>query len=204
MHRNKQKSGMKYYKIHNSNSAPVDSIPVLENIEKQSGYIPNLYGILANSPLVLKAYVEMAKLFGKTSFTNTEKNIIWLTISHTNSCHYCMAIHTMAGQIQNLSEDIINDLREGKNLKDPKLEALRRFTSIMVDSRGWAPAGEVEKFLVAGYSREQLLELMIGIAQKTISNYINHIVDTPLDDKIKPYKWEADKLNNSKNKKTDI
>lgn len=86
---------------------------------------------------------------------------------------------------------MIEALRTGQPLNDSKLQALRKFTGIMVEKRGWASEEEIQEFLNAGYSRKNALELVVGIGQKIISNYVNHISHTPLDEQIKDFKWEA-------------
>jgi AhpD family alkylhydroperoxidase len=147
---------------------------------------------MANSPQVIRAYSEMGKLFGQTSFNQVEKNIIWLVISRTNGCHYCTAIHSMVAKMSHVPEDIIEAVRSYKPIHDRKLQALRLFTVIMVEKRGWASEQEVQDFLSAGYTQAQILELIVGIAQKTISNYVNHIAGTPLDEPVKPFAWQKE------------
>jgi alkylhydroperoxidase family enzyme len=149
--------------------------------------------MMAKSPELLKAYRQMAELFDATSFSPIEKNIVWLTVSQSNSCHYYMAIHTMVAKMYKLPEDIVNNLRNNETLKDPKFEALRKFTTILVEKMGWAMDEEIEAFLSVGYSKKNVLELIVGIGQKTISNYVNHIVHTPLDKQIEVFKWESSK-----------
>ncbi|MDF1548992.1 MAG: hypothetical protein P1P88_14300, partial [Bacteroidales bacterium] len=75
------------YKLHTIETAPEGSKEILSAALKQNGFVPNLYGIMAESPELLKAYTQMAQLFSETSFSSHEKNIVWLAISHTNSCH---------------------------------------------------------------------------------------------------------------------
>jgi uncharacterized peroxidase-related enzyme len=181
---------MEKFKLHSVETAPAGSKDVLKKVESQMKFLPNLYGIMANSPQIVTAYTEMGKLFGETSFSQLEKNIIWLTISRTNECHYCTAIHTMVGKMYNMPDEIINNIRDNKVVNDSKLEALRNFTALMVDKRGWATEHEIDEFLGAGYDQTQILELIVGIAQKTISNYVNHIANTPLDESVKPFAWK--------------
>jgi alkylhydroperoxidase family enzyme len=101
-----------------------------------------------------------------------------------------MAVHSTVAQMQKLDGNIIEALRTGEAIADSKLEALRKFVQKVVEKRGWLEESEVDSFLSAGYSRAQLLEAVVGIAQKTLSNYINHIVKTPLDSAFEPNKWE--------------
>ena len=179
------------FKLHTLETAPEEAKPLLEEALKQNGFIPNLYGVMAESPELLKAYRQMADLFNATSFSPVEKNIVWLTVSYENKCHYCMAIHSMVASMYKLSEEVVSALRTGKPLNDTKLEALRKFTILLVENRGWASDEEIQQFLNAGFSKKNVLELVVGIGQKIISNYVNHLAHTPLDEKTVNFKWEA-------------
>ncbi|MFO8001748.1 MAG: carboxymuconolactone decarboxylase family protein [Marinilabilia sp.] len=182
---------MEPFKVHTPASAPAGSGEILGAMHKQNGFVPNLYGIMAASPQVVKAYDELNSLFMETSFTTVEKNVVLLAVSSVNECHYCMSIHSMVAEMFKVPADVIESLRNNKPIEsDPKLEALRKFAITMTETRGWPSPDEVDDFLSAGYTKEQILELIVGIAQKTISNYVNHIAQTPLDEPVKPYKWE--------------
>ena len=182
---------MSEFKLHTIETAPEGSKETLNNALKQNGFIPNLYAIMAESPEVLKAYRQMADLFDATSLSPVEKNIVWLTVSYNNSCHYCMAIHSMVGKMYKLPDEMIEALRTNQPLKDAKLETFRQFTALLVEKRGWVSDEEIANFLAAGYTQKIVLELVVGIGQKTISNYVNHITHTPLDKVIEDFKWES-------------
>lgn len=181
---------MTQFKLHTLETAPEGAKEILEEAQKQNGFIPNLYKIMAESPEVLKAYTQMHQLFTETSLSNEEKNIVWLTVSYNNSCHYCMTIHSMVAKMFKLPDEIIEALRTGQLLNDSKLQALRKFTDTMVEKRGWASEEELQEFMDAGYSQKNVLELIVGIGQKIISNYVNHLAHTPLDKQIEAFKWE--------------
>ena len=83
--------------------------------------------------------------------------------------------------MRELSEDVIRAAGSGTPIDDKKLEALRLFTHKMVDQRGVLNEGELDAFLAAGYTPENALEVVLGIAMKTLSNYANHLMDTPID-----------------------
>ncbi|PKP51385.1 MAG: carboxymuconolactone decarboxylase [Bacteroidetes bacterium HGW-Bacteroidetes-1] len=182
---------MSKFTLHTLETAPEGSKEILAGALKQNGFIPNLYAMMAESPEVLKAYTQMAALFDNTSLSPIEKNIVWLTVSYNNSCHYCMSIHSMVAKMFKLSDEMIEALRTNQPLNDEKLEALRQFTALLIEKRGWASDAEIDAFLAAGYTQKNVLELVIGIGQKTISNYVNHLVHTPLDKQIEGFKWEA-------------
>jgi AhpD family alkylhydroperoxidase len=119
---------MNHYRIPAIEPAPGNSKQILRNVIKQSGYIPNLNGIMANSLIFLQVSTDIVILFGNTNFTHIEKNIILLTVSHFNKCHYCMAIHTTANNKFNVSYEIMYTIREDSYKNESKFKALRKFT----------------------------------------------------------------------------
>jgi len=113
-----------------------------------------------------------------------------LKVSYLNECAYCMTAHSAVAKIVGLPDGEISALREGQPLSDAKLEALRTFVGILVEKRGRASEEDVAAFLGAGYTRAQILEVIVGIAFKTLSNFTNHLADTPIDKQFAPFAWE--------------
>ena len=182
---------MSILSIHSPETAPEASRPFLEGAKKRFGFSPNLLGAMAESPAALEGYLALSKLFTGSSFSATERQIVLIAASAKNGCAYCVAAHSAMAAREKVSEDVITALRDGSPIADARLEALRRFTEILVDQRGWAGDGEVQVFINAGFTRQQVVEVVLGITQKTLSNYINHLADTPLDDAFAPREWTA-------------
>lgn len=174
---------MKTFIQHTLGTAPSRSVPALEAVAKNFGMIPNIFGVLAESPSVVTAYLQMGELFQQTDFTPEEQQVISIAVSVQNKCTYCVAAHTfMARNITQLSDDNISALRISSALPDAKLEALAAFTRAVVRERGWvADSKEYKDFFAAGYSKKQVLEVIMGVCMKSLSNYVNHLSDTPLD-----------------------
>ncbi len=166
---------------------------ILEKAKAQVGFIPNMYAYMVNSPGLLETYLTGYDLFRKESgFTPAEQEVVFLTISRENACHYCMAAHSMlADQVSKVPEEVTEAIREGRAIPDPKLKALSRFTGIMLKARGVPNATELQDFLDAGYSERQVLEIILAVAVKTLSNYANHLFHTPLDEMFASHAWEA-------------
>jgi AhpD family alkylhydroperoxidase len=175
------------FTIHTIETAPTDSKSALVQAEKTFGFIPNLEGITAEAPALLKGSMALWDLFETTSFTKIEQQIIYLTVNYENSCDYCMAAHSGLAEAIGMSQENIEALRNGTPLADSKLQALRHFTQQMVKARGWVEDSEIEVFLRAGYSKQQVLEVILGIAIKIMHNYTNHIAKTPLDKQFRPH-----------------
>lgn len=184
---------MTKFNIHNEETAPENSKEILSGAKKQLGFIPNLFGIMSEAPAALKAYTGLSDSFDSSSFSATEKQIVLLATSYINSCHYCMAVHSTLSQMFKIPQEIIESLRDNKPINDAKLESLRQFTIAVVEKRGWVSEEDIAKFTTAGYSNAQILEVLVGVAQKTLSNYTSHIANTPLDAAFEPNKWETPK-----------
>ena len=172
-------------------TAPAASKPLLQAARNKTGFVPNLYAGMAEAPALLEGYQAISQIFDKTSFSATERQIILMTSNRLNGCTYCMAAHTTISQMSGVPEDVITALRNNTPIADAKLEALRQFAIVIVKSRGWPNEDEVQAFITAGYTRQNILEVILGTAMKVMSNYTNHIVDTPLDAAFKPNAWSA-------------
>lgn len=163
----------------------------LEGARKSLGFVPNMYANMANSPGLLETYLTGYDLFRKESgFTPAEQEAVFLTISRFNGCTYCMAAHSMIGdKMSKVPPSSLQALRDGKPLPDAKLQVLSAFTRKMVDTRGKPTPAEVQEFLAAGFSERQVLEIILAIAVKTLSNYSNHVFHTEVDSAFSSYRW---------------
>ena len=180
---------MSKFRIHDPSTAPDQSQPVLAEAQKTLGFVPNLYGMLAESPTLLQGYTTLSAIFAEGSLTPVERQVVLLSTSFENGCDYCMAAHTALAGMQGMPQEVIDAIREGDPIDDPGLRALNDFARQVVRRRGWVPDDGVQSFLDAGYSRAQLLEVILGVGIKTMSNYANHLAQTPLDEAFEPHKW---------------
>jgi uncharacterized peroxidase-related enzyme len=163
-------------------SAPENSRPILQNVNKAFGFIPNLMATFANNPSVLEGYLALDGVFEKGSFTPVERQLILLAASVENRCNYCTAAHsTIAKGFLHAAPETVLAIREGKHVADERTNALVNLTREIVRGRGFVKQATVETFLGAGYRKEQVMELLLGVALKTISNYLDHISPTFLD-----------------------
>ncbi len=188
-----QKQGVKKImsiEVRTIETAPEGSKETLNQVKSAFGFVPNLMGVFSNSPETLKAYLSVSELFEATSFSPTEQQIVLLTASYENTCDYCVAAHTVISGMQKISDDVVNAIRNGEKLEDEKLEALRQFTAEVTRKRGKPSQESKDRFHGAGYTAQNGLEVILGVTQKTLSNYVNHIAKTPLDDNFASAKWE--------------
>lgn len=156
---------------------------ILEKAKAQIGFIPNMYAGMVNSPALLEAYLDGYGRFRKaTGFSALEQEVIFLTISCVNGCEYCVAAHSfIADRKSGVPTEVTDAIRAGGQVEDARLGALVRFTRILVESRGRPTSAEAAAFLAVGYTEQNILEIILAISVKTISNYANHILHTQLD-----------------------
>jgi AhpD family alkylhydroperoxidase len=182
---------MTEYVFHTPETAPESARPILAGAQQKLGFVPNLYAGLANAPAALEAYMAISGYFEKTSLNPVERQVVLLTVSEIHGCEFCVAAHSMiATKMVGAPDEVVAALRAGKLPADGKLAALTAFTRAVVHERGWVtehPAFTL--FLKAGYSREQALEVILGVTQKILSNYANHLLKTPLNPAFEGERW---------------
>ncbi len=175
------------FKLYDPTNAPSDSTELLEQSEKDFAMIPNLHAVLAASPETLKAYKNLHQLFSSSSFDAAEKTVVWQTINIFHNCHYCIPAHTAIAHMMQVDQALIDALKDNTSMPSEKLQVLHDTTLQMVKNRGVLTDDETNKFYGAGFTQQQLLEVVMGISQKVISNYVNHLADTPVDEAFKKY-----------------
>jgi uncharacterized peroxidase-related enzyme len=179
------------FTLRDTTTAPAASTGILEGVQKSWGVVPNLHGVLAESPAALEAYATLWGIAEKTGFTLQERNIAYISIIDENECTYCMAGHTNLSRMANVEPEVISAVREGRPIADPKLEALRQFAAKVTRSRGVISEAHVSAFKAAGYDNRAMLDVLVLAATKLISNYANHFAQTPLDPFMKGAEWNA-------------
>lgn len=178
---------MAKFTLHSIESAPEASQSLLQGAKEQMGMVPNLFAVMAESPQLLEAYQTIDGLFQKAGFNSNELTVVWQTINVFHHCHYCVPAHTAIAKTMGADDDITPSIKAGEALEDEKLEALRQFTTSMVEHRGDVDDDTVAAFLSAGYEQRHVLAVVLGIAHKTMSNYTNHLAETPIDEPFKKF-----------------
>lgn len=180
---------------HSPESAPEGSKEVLENVQKNMGAIPNIYSYMANAPSLIQTYTAGVEAFARSSgFSKVEQEVIFLSISRENACDYCMSAHSfLADNISNVPAEVTDAIRNDQEIPDEKLRTLSDFTRKIVRKRGWIGPEDISTFVEAGYAERQVAEIITAVGLKTMSNYFNHINQTPADEMFGDRKWEAPK-----------
>lgn len=177
------------FTLHDLQTAPAESKPLLEGSVKAFGMIPGLHAVMAEAPGVLEGYKKLHELVLNSSFDNDEKTVVWQTINVEHACHYCVPAHTGIAKMMEVRDEMTDALRNESPLPSDKLEALRTFTLAVVRKRGEVSQEDLKAFTGAGYGQRQVLEVILVVSQKVMSNYINHIAQTPVDEPFRKFEW---------------
>jgi uncharacterized peroxidase-related enzyme len=177
------------YPVNTIETAPEAARSILTAAQKGFGFVPNLLAVMSTAPALLEGYMTLSRIFDSASLTASERQIVLLAASRENGCAYCMSVHTAIAGMQKVAPEVVNAIRDDARIPTAKLEALRVFAAEVTRTRGWPADATTAAFLAAGYGPQQVLEVILGVGLKTISNYTTHIAGTPLDAAFKPVEW---------------
>ncbi len=182
------------YKTHTVESAPEASKAILKTVRQKLGFVPNLMATMAESPVMVEAYLTLMGLFDRSTLSETERQVVLMTNNRLNGCTYCMAAHTAVSKMAGVDDGVIDALRAGAAIDDPKLEELRSFSIVIHETHGRPTAAQIEAFLAAGYTKETILEVILGTSLKVLSNYTTPITAPRLDDGFASMAWTPDEV----------
>lgn len=182
------------FPLHTEDTAPEDAKEALAATHANFGMIPNLERVMANAPALLAGYSATWDLFDTTSLSPIERQVVYQTANYENECTYCVPWHSFLAQEAGMSDEDLLALREGRALPTEKLQALHLFTRALITARGKVAPADLKAFLNAGYTEQNALEVILGLAVKTMSNFTNSIAGTPLDREVSALSWQKPKI----------
>ena len=170
---------MTYFPIHTLQTAPEKSKPALLGFQENFGFIPNIAGAMATSPVLLDSLLD---LFGRVhggSFTEPQIQILLLTNAVTNDCSWAVAFHSFLALQQGIDPGEVERIRQGGVPKDAKFAALSTLAKTLIETRGKA---DLTAFLKAGFTPDLALEVISVVAASTITNYTGNVTQPPLEE----------------------
>ncbi len=170
---------MRPFKVPERNQVNEQNQKIFDNLENKLGMVPNIYATYAYSDNALGRYMSFAN--GKTSLSTKEKEVVNLVVSQINGCSYCLAAHTQLAKMNGFTDDQILQIRNGGADFDKKLDALAKLASEITKNRGIIEDEQLANFFDAGFSRENLVDLVLAVADKTATNLLHNITDIPVD-----------------------
>jgi alkylhydroperoxidase family enzyme len=182
---------MPNYPVHTIASAPEYSRPALEQLQKAFGVLPNLAGAIANSPKLISSLAGVFQQVHSSSLTEQEIQIVLLTDAVTNSSMYAVAFHTALALQQGVSSEETDAIRERRPPMHKRFEALHTLAKTLIEKRGHLSEHELAGFLAAGFTKEQVLEVVAIVAASTITNYAGTIANPPLEGRFRQHAWQG-------------
>tara|TARA_B100000780_G_C21122275_1_gene454712 strand:- start:1362 stop:1895 length:534 start_codon:yes stop_codon:yes gene_type:complete len=157
---------------------------IFDNLEKGLGFVPNLYAYYAKNETALGDYLALQNR--KTNLKAKEKEVVNLVTSQINGCRYCQSAHTVLGKMNGFSDEQVIELRKGSASFNPQLDALVKFTASVVENRGKATEESKAAFFDAGYTEAHLIDVVLLVGDKIISNYIHNLTGIEIDFPVAP------------------
>ncbi|WP_338760371.1 carboxymuconolactone decarboxylase family protein [Massilia sp. METH4] len=174
--------------LHTVDTAPEASRPFVEKALANNGFLPNLIGVLANSPQALEMYMTVSGINAKTSLTLAEREVVQITAARIHGCDFCVAGHTaVALKKAQLPTETVRALQQGQATGDAKLDAVADFAKAVIATRGAVDDAALQAFLAAGYNEQQSLEVVLGVALATLCNFANTLAGSAINPELQPY-----------------
>ncbi|NKJ50491.1 carboxymuconolactone decarboxylase [Burkholderia sp. SG-MS1] len=181
---------MSTFQIHTIESAPESSRPVLRQLQQNFGFIPNIAGAMAESPVLIDAFFGLFQKVHAGTFNEAQIQTLLLTNAVTNACSWAVAFHTALALNEGLAPADVEAIRAGRTPADRQHAALSILTKASIEKRGDLDRRDVSAFLEAGFGRDQLLEVLAVAAASTMTNYVGNIAQPPLEEQFHGHVWQ--------------
>jgi uncharacterized peroxidase-related enzyme len=165
---------MTTFTAHTVENSTGDTKELLSSIQQGYGFVPNLFSYMAEAPTTVQAYLALNDLLAKTSIPMPQLQVALLAASIENDCNFCTVAHRAIGKQMGANPASLDALNSSQTIIDSKDRAIAEFTVAVMKNNGRVPDEDVQSFLSAGYNQQQILEVILVVTIKTLSNYSNH------------------------------
>jgi AhpD family alkylhydroperoxidase len=182
---------MSDFSLYTIESAPEQSKPVLEALQQAFGFVPNIAGAMAGSPVLINSFITVFQNVHGGSFNERQIQTLLLTNAVTNACAWAVAFHTALALKEGLTSADVRAIRGGCLPQDVQLAALSALSKAYIEKRGQLADDDLQAFFTAGYNKESALEVITVVAASTITNYVGNVALPPLEDAFQVHAWAA-------------
>ncbi|MGG1949448.1 carboxymuconolactone decarboxylase family protein [Trinickia sp. NRRL B-1857] len=182
---------MSTYPLHTIESAPEQSRPVLRKLQQAFGLIPNIAATMAGSPVLINGFIGLFECVHAGSLTEAQIQTLLLTNAVTNASEWPVAFHTALALKEGVQRADVDAIRRGALPDDAGLAALSALARTLIEKRGRVAELDRKRFLEAGFSSEQILEVIAVVAASTITNYASNVTHPPLEAQFEEAVWHA-------------
>ncbi|MDX2114186.1 MAG: carboxymuconolactone decarboxylase family protein [Planctomycetota bacterium] len=157
---------------------------LLDGVKGKFGFVPNMLATMAQSPAVLRAYLDFSAALATGTLNARVREQIALVVAETNSCDYCASAHSTIGKMVGLSDADVAAARDGA-ATDPKIGAILTLARDLVTSKGRVSDDQLRAARAAGLTDGEVAEVVANVAINIFTNYINHVADPVIDFPVK-------------------
>lgn len=176
---------MSDFTFHTVDNSDGERQETLKGIKKGYGFVPNLFGYMVESPIAVKAYLQLNELLAQSTLPAAQLQVALLTSSVVNGCDFCTVAHRAVGKKSGANQQSLDAINSGTEIEDPQDKALFEMTKSIIDNRGWVDQSEIEAFIAAGFTHQNYMELILVVTIKTLSNYANHVTKPEANPELK-------------------
>lgn len=175
--------------VHTPDTAPEGSRAFIDTVISNNGFLPNLIGVLANAPVALETYLTVSGINARASLSLAEREVVQITAASVHGCDFCVAGHTaIALKKAGLDKALVRALQVRATTGDPRVDALVAFTRAVILTRGNVAPGELADFVAAGFTEQQVLEVLLGVSLATLCNFANNLAGTGINPELQAYR----------------
>lgn len=178
------------FQDYDESNAPARSRPALAAAQHAFGFVPGALARWAASPALVEGFELVRKMFERSTLSHLEQEVVVLVVAYENECELCMALHSALLTREQVQPELLAALRAGHALADPRLDALATYTRRVLATRGKVEEPDLSRFLQAGFTHEQALEVVLGAAATTLSAYANRLTRAPVDPAFAAFHWQ--------------
>ncbi|WP_321798350.1 carboxymuconolactone decarboxylase family protein [Caballeronia sp. J97] len=182
---------MSSYPVHTIESAPAQSRPVLQQLQQAFGTIPNIAGAMAGSPVLINGFIGLFERVHASSLSEPQIQTLLLTNAVTNASEWPVAFHTALALKEGVHPADVDAIREGALPEDVGLAALSALARTLIETRGRLAESDRRRFFEAGFTAEQMLEVIAVVAASTITNYTGSVTRPSLEAQFEAFAWHA-------------
>jgi AhpD family alkylhydroperoxidase len=175
---------------HTVESAPQAARRPMAAVRDHWGYLPSGVARFATSPHALDGFLKLNGIFESCTLEPLAREVLIMTMATRNGCHLCVAIHSQRLTAMGADPDLIAALRDSAPLADARLDAVRVFTLRVLETAGDVGDEALSAFLTHGYTKQNALEVVLGIGTYTLSTLANRLTAAPADPPLAPYAWQ--------------
>lgn len=175
--------------LHTPDSAPAASRPYIDKVITANGYLPNLIAALSNAPVALETYLTVSEINSRASLTLAEREVVQITAATLHGCDFCVAGHSaIALKKAGFDAAAVVALQRSQPTGHPRFDAIADFARAVIATRGAVSDNELARFRAAGFTDQQVLEVILGVSLATLCNFANSLAQSPVNPQLEPFR----------------